>query len=204
MKSSICAVMFTDLQGYTERTSRQTRRENERLIRLYDALVSPVIRGYRGRRIKSIGDAYLAIFDSTRRALACGAAIQDRLAAYNQRVGEGEGLHIRVAISAGEIRLEKGDVFGEAVNVAARVESCTAPGEVRFTESALLLAGPDVLPYEALGPESLRGIPEEVRLYRLVRDPEAKAPYGNRTLAPLDLPPPDPRRRFSLAGVFGR
>lgn len=194
LRSSILAVMFTDLQGFTERTSRQTRRENERLLRLYDGLVSPVLRGYRGRRVKRIGDAYLVIFDSATRALLCGAAIQDRLADYNRRVGEGEGLHIRVAVSAGELRLERGDVYGEAVNVAARVENCTEPGEVRFTEAALLLARAELLAYEALGPTRLRGIPEEVRLYRLEREPESEAPYGNRALDALGLPPPDPRR----------
>lgn len=193
MKTSIFAVMFTDLQGFTERTSRQTRKQNERLIRIHDALLSPVIRGYGGRRVKALGDAYLVIFDSATRALACGAAIQDRLAGYNHQVEAGERLHVRVAISAGELRLEGGDVFGEAVNVAARVEARTAPGEVRFTEAALLLADPSAFDYESLGAERLKGIPEEVRLYRLAQG-EGLAPYGNRTLLPLGLPPPEPRK----------
>lgn len=193
MKTALYAVMFTDLLGFTERTSRQTRRENERLIRLHDGLLSPVIRAFRGWRIKSLGDAYLVIFDSATRAIACGAAIQDRLAAFNLLVEEGERLHVRVAISAGELRLQGGDVFGEAVNVAARVEGLTEPGEVRFTEAAFLLAGPEGFEYEELGAERLRGIPEEVSLYRLRRR-EGDIPYGNRTLIPLGLPPPDPRR----------
>lgn len=193
MKTSICAVMFTDLQGYTEKTSRQTRKQNERLLRIHDGLLTPVIRGYGGRRVKKLGDAYLVIFDSATRALACGAAIQDRLAGYNRQVEASERLDIRVAISAGELRLEGGDVFGEAVNVAARVESETEPGEVRFTESALLLADPSAFDYEALGSTRFRGIPDEVKLYRLTRT-GGEAPYGNRTLLPLGLPPPEPRK----------
>src|SRR5690606_10946425 len=128
------------------------------------------------------------------RAIACGAAIQDRLADYNGRVGEGEGLHLRVSIGAGEVRVEGGDVFGEAVNVAVRVEALTEPGEVRCTETVLLLAQADVLPHESLGAVRLRGIPEEVRLYRLAREATGPAPYGNRALQPLGLEPPDPRR----------
>jgi class 3 adenylate cyclase len=194
LKTALYAVMFTDLLGFTERTSRQTRRENERLIRLHDGLLSPVIRAFRGWRIKSLGDAYLVIFDSATRAIACGAAIQDRLAAFNLLVEEGERLHVRVAISAGELRLQGGDVFGEAVNVAARVEGLTEPGEVRFTEAALRLADLADLEYEFLGPHEFKGIPEKVRLYRLARDPEGDAPYGNRTLGPLGLGAPDPRK----------
>ena len=83
VKTASYAVMFTDIKGFTERTSRQTRAQNERLLRLHDALLVPVIAGYGGRRVKTIGDSYLVVFDSATRALACGAALQDRLALYN-------------------------------------------------------------------------------------------------------------------------
>jgi len=180
VKTALCAVMFTDLLGFTERTSRQTRRENERLIRLHDGLLSPVIRAFRGWRVKSLGDAYLVVFDSATRAIACGAAIQDRLAAFNRRAEEEDRLHVRVAIGAGELRLQGGDVFGEAVNVASRLLGVTGPGEVCFTEAALLLADLSDFSYEDLGPHGFRGVPEEVRVYRLERGEDPEAPYGNR------------------------
>lgn len=202
MKTASYTVMLTDIKGFTERTSQQTRQQNERLLLLHDALLSPVFRGYRGRRIKSLGDAYLVIFDSATRALACGAAIQDRLAAYNRQVPEDEAIHVKIALSAGELRVEGHDVFGEAVNLASRVETRTEAGEVCFTESVLLLCERGFFDYEELGPQRFKGVAEPVRLYRLVARAGEEAPYGDEALGALGLEAPDPRRlsrrRWSL------
>lgn len=193
MRTASYAVMFTDIKGFTERTSRQTRAENARLLRLHDALLLPVIEGYGGRRVKTIGDAYLVVFDSATRALACGAALQDRLSLYNRRVADpADRIEVRVAINAGEVRVERDDVYGEAVNIAARVEEQAEAGEVCFTEAVYLLADRSWIEVDDLGPHSLRGIPEPVRLYRLRRIPDAVLPYGGAALGTLKLPEPDP------------
>ena len=200
LKTASYAVMFTDIKGFTERTSRQTRAQNERLLRLHDALLLPVIEGYGGRRVKTIGDAYLVVFESATRAVACGAALQDRLALYNRRIDPAEQIEVRVAINAGEVRVERDDVYGEAVNIAARVEEWADAGEVCFTEAVYLLADRSWLEVDDLGPHTLRGLPEPVRLYRLRRLPEDGMPYGGAALASLHLPDPDPatlgRRRL--------
>ena len=201
MKTASYAVMFTDIKGFTERTSRQTRAQNERLLRLHDALLLPVVAGYGGRRVKTIGDAYLVVFDSATRALACGAALQDRLALYNRRVDPAEHIEVRVAINAGEVRVEPDDVFGEAVNIAARIEEQAEAGEVCFSEAVYLLADRSWLDVDDLGPHTLRGIPEPVSLYRMRQTPDDGMPYGGATLAQLRLPDPDPavlaRRRWT-------
>lgn len=202
LKTASHAVMFTDIKGFTARTSRQTRAENARLLRRHDALLLPVIAGFGGRRVKTIGDAFLVVFDSATRALACGAAIQDRLALFNAQVPPEERIEIRVAINVGEVHLARSDVHGEAVNIAARVEKHTEAGEVRFTEAVHLVADRTAIDVEELGPHALRGLPEPVRLYRLRRVAEGALPYGGGALASLGLPPPDPlvlgRRRRSL------
>lgn len=192
MRTANYAVMFTDIKGFTERTSRQTRAENARLLRLHDALLLPVIHGYGGRRVKTIGDAYLVVFDSATRALACGAALQDRLSLYNRWVRELDRIEVRVAVNAGEVRVAEGDVFGEAVNIAARVEEVADAGEVCFSEAVYLLADRSWIEVEELGPHTLRGVPEPVRLFRLRRSPTAELPYGGAALASLKLPDPTP------------
>jgi len=192
VKTATYTVMFTDIQDFTERTSRQTRAQNSRLLRLHDALLLPVIEGFRGRRVKSIGDAYLVIFDSATRALACGAAIQDRLYEFNRRAPEEDRLQVKVALSAGEVRLERGDVFGAPVNTASRVEALARGGEVIFSESVLLLAEGQHFPVEALGSRELRGIPGPTLLYRLRPQEEGQregGPFGGAALAALELPP---------------
>ncbi|AKU90477.1 adenylate/guanylate cyclase domain-containing protein [Vulgatibacter incomptus] len=192
MKTASYTVMFTDIQGFTARTSRQTRAENERLLRFHDALLLPVVQGYLGRRVKTIGDAYLVVFDSATRALACGAAIQDRLAAYNRNLPDGERIDVRIALSAGEVRVERGDVFGATVNIASRVEGLAAAGEVCFTESVYLLADRSCFDVVKLGPRTLKGIPEPVEIFRLRRDESLPMPYGGGALESLGLPEPTP------------
>jgi len=190
LKTATYTVMFTDIVDFTERTSRQTRAQNARLLRLHDALLLPVIRGYLGRRVKSLGDSYLVVFDSASRALACAAAIQDRLASFNAGVEAQDRLDVRIALSAGEVRVERGDVFGEAVNVASRIEGIARSGEVCFSEAVFLLADRSAFAIEEMGLHELKGIPEPVGLYRLRARADERAPFGGVALAPLGLPTP--------------
>ncbi len=209
MRTRNLAVMFTDIAAFTEKTSRQTREENARMLRRHDALVLPVVRAFRGRRVKSIGDALLLVFESPTDSVVCGMAVQDRLWDYNRRVPEAERLEVRVAVNLGEVRLSQGlggaDVHGEPVNVAARVEAEARPGEVWFTESVYLAMNRAEAPAEDLGYRALRGLPEPVRLYRAARAPCAlgasasapgplpEPPYGNLGLDRVpSLAPPDP------------
>jgi hypothetical protein len=153
--------------------------------------LSPVIHAYGGRRVKTIGDAFLVVFDSATRAIACGAALQDRLADYNQRVPETEQINVRVAINTGEVRVEGGDVFGETVNIASRVEGVAEAGEVCFTEATLLLSDAASVPRDDLGEHTLKGIPDPIHLFRLSRADGPK-PYLGAALDPLGLPSPAP------------
>jgi len=204
--------MFTDIEGFTARTGRQTRAENERMLAQHDALLLPVVQGHGGRRIKTIGDAYLVLFRSSTAALRCGAAIQDRLALFNDKAADSEKLRVRVAVNAGEVRLVPGDVFGEPVNVCARLEGLTDAGEVRFTEAVWLSCERAAIEAEELGTHQLKGVEEPVKLFRLRRGTEPLAPYGGAALAALRLPPPDPEtlvqawvrgRKLRLFGAFG-
>src|SRR5499425_1088079 len=132
------AVVFTDIVGYTARTGRQSREENARMLAEHDRLLLPLVRAFGGRKVKSIGDALLLTFRSPTDSVLCGMALQDCLARHNASLTESERLVIRVAISLGEVRLDRGDIFGEPVNVAARVEHETPPGEVWLTEAVQL------------------------------------------------------------------
>ncbi len=198
--------MLTDMKGFTAATIRQTRGENARMLALHDALLLPIVKAFGGRRVKTIGDAYLVIFGAPTEALLCGMAIQDRLWDYNQRVAAAERMEVRVAVSFGEIRIVKDgggvDVFGEAVNLAARVEGEALPGDVWFTEAVYWVADRRQVPLEAIGDRELKGLPEKVRLFRVARavrgtgglEPLA-APYGNAGLALVRwLPAPAPER----------
>lgn len=193
MKTATYAVMFTDIEGFTERTSRQTRSENERMLRLHDGLLLPLIDALGGRRVKTIGDAYLVVFPSVQQALRCGAAMQDRLWEYNREVPEIDRIGVRIAINAGEVRLSTTDVYGEAVNVASRVESLAVPGEVWFTEAVKLLTDAPLPAHDDLGAHTLKGVPDAVHLYRL-RPAARGMPFEGEVLFSLGLPPAAPSR----------
>jgi class 3 adenylate cyclase len=202
MRTENLAVMLTDMKGYTAATSRQSREENARMLALHDELVLPVIRAFGGRRVKTMGDANLVLFGSPTSGLLCGMAIQDRLWDHARRVSDEERIEVRVVLSLGEVRLEGGgavpsDVYGEAVNLAARVEEEAEAGQVWFTEAVRLVADRTQVAAEEVGPRRLKGIDEEVRLFRVPFATQRgdRAPYGNAALGRVvGLAGPEPER----------
>ena len=152
MHSENLAVMLTDMQGFTAATARQSRDENARMLALHDALLAPVLRAFRGERVKSIGDAYLVLFASPTRALLCGMAIQDRLWDYNRRVEQDHRIEVRIVVTMGEVTLVRPgrdkDVYGEAVNLASRIEREAMAGEIWLSEAAWLVADRDEVEIE--------------------------------------------------------
>ena len=219
MRSENLAVMLTDMQGFTAATARQTRDENARMLALHDALLGPVLRVFRGDRVKSIGDAYLVIFSSPTRALLCGMAIQDRLWDYNRRVEPHARIEVRIAVTLGEVTLVRSggaqDVYGEAVNLASRIEREATAGEIWLSEAAWLVADRDEVPIEEIGARTLRGLPEPIRIFRISPasgngpdgvplDAAAEPPYGNAALTRVKgLKPVDPAALSRLDSVEG-
>lgn len=194
MRTANLAIVFTDIKGFTERTSRQTLEQNEQLLKTHNDLLAPIFRAFGGRIIKMIGDAFLVTFESPTQAVLSGMAIQDRLWEHNGQVKlTEERLDVRVAINVGEVRVEANDVFGEPVNIAARVEGIADAGEVFFTEAVYLSMNKAEVPSEEVGSFELKGIPGRIKIFRVPRAPhrleaagaaaEAGPPYGNLGLA---------------------
>jgi adenylate cyclase len=184
VRTANLAIVFTDIKGFTERTSRQTLEQNQTLLATHNGLLAPLFKAFGGRIIKTIGDAFLVTFESPTHAVLAGAAIQDQLWAHNQGKPKDERLDVRIAINVGEVRLDEGDVFGEPVNIAARVEGEADAGEITFTEAVYLSMNRAEAPAEAWKTVELKGIPEPVKLYRVSRattDP-AQPPFGGKAL----------------------
>ncbi|RKG83226.1 adenylate/guanylate cyclase domain-containing protein [Corallococcus terminator] len=179
MKTANLAIVFTDIKGFTERTSRQTLEENQRLLQVHEALLAPLFRAFGGRIIKTIGDAFLVTFESPTQAVLSGIAIQDQLWHHNRLLLPDDQLHVRVAVNVGEVRVEANDIFGEPVNIAARVEGITDADEVFFTEAVYLAMNKAEVPSQEVGAFELKGIPGKIRVFRVPRAPyrvEAPSP----------------------------
>ncbi len=175
MRTESLTIMFTDVKGYTAATSTQSHAENARMLRRIERSVSPVARVYGGRVVKSIGDSYLIVFRSPTEAVRCAAAIQDRLHEHNRAKNSGHELHVRIAMNMGEVRVHRGDVFGEPVNVAARLESITPADEIYLSQAMYLTMNRSQLEVERVGEFEFKGLPEAVTVYRAKRFALAEA-----------------------------
>lgn len=207
------AIMFVDMAGFAERTARQSRDQNKVMLRDFAGLLVPLIARFGGRHVKSIGDALLVAFRSPTDSVRCGMAMQDAVAAYNLDRLRHEPIQIRVALNVGEVRLETDDVFGEAVNIAARVEELTPPGEIYLTGVVYLSMNKTEVAAEHIGEQMLKGVPEPVRLFRVPQHKLARLTPAGETLdpGPTELPyggmhllPPDADAIMRLADSIRR
>lgn len=160
-------IMFTDVVDYTRRTSGQSRTEISALLKHCNRLLLPIIHRFGGWQVKNLGDALLVAFHSPTDALRCGMAQQDAVADSNRYLPAEQHLHIRVAVTVGEVLLQDNDVFGEAVNLAARLEQVTPPDAIYFTEAVYLAMNRAEVTSQFVGTEQFKGIPEPVRIYQV-------------------------------------
>jgi class 3 adenylate cyclase len=182
-------IVFVDMAGYAERTARQSREENKALMRDFTGLLVPLIGRFGGKRIKTIGDAFLITFRSPTDGVRCGMAMMDAVADYNRGHSPDDPLRIRVALNVGEVRVEKNDVFGEAVNIAARIEELTPPGEIYFSGVVYLSMNKAEVASEHVGERQLKGIPEQIRIFRVPPHQVARLrPAGDPSREPGELP----------------
>lgn len=170
METRTLTIMFTDIKGFTAKTSDSSRDEMARMMSEHERLLTPAFGYFNGRVIKTIGDAFLVVFDSPTDAVLCGMAVQEVLRQRNQTVAQENRIDVRVAINLGEVELKDGDVLGEPVNIAARLEGIAEAGEVYFTEAVCLSMNRSEVPTTEVGERTFKGIPYPVRVYRVAAD----------------------------------
>jgi len=170
MKTKHTTIMFTDIKGFTSKTSAKTRMQIHEMLELHDELVKPVFKDFGGKIIKTVGDAFLVIFDSPTDAVLCGMKIQDKLAGHNKEADE--KIEVRVAINSGEVQLKDGDIFGEPVNIAARIEGIAEANDIYFTEAVYLAMNKSEIPSAEVGMRHLKGIPHQIKVYKVLKEKE--------------------------------
>ena len=192
VKTENLTILFVDIAGFTVATSRQSRQENARFLHVFNSTLLPLIARFEGRHIKSIGDALLLTFRSPTDAMLCAMALQDAMHAHNLNAPPESTIHIRVAAHLGEVRVIKKDIFGEPVNVAARIEGITPSQEIYLSEAVYMAMNKAEVPAQEVGFHELRGVAQPVRLYniprfsthRLVPVPAASSEQGGELLYP--------------------
>jgi len=167
MASRTLTVVFTDIKGFTARTSKGSRADLIRLLKRHEQLLLPVVSRYGGHVVKTIGDAFLLTFESPTNAVLCGLMMQEVLKEENARTPETDHIEIRVAIHTGEVELIGGDVFGEPVNIAARLEGLASPGDVWFSQTTYGAMQRSEVPTSDVGEFQLKGIPRKITVYKV-------------------------------------
>ncbi|MBI2448238.1 adenylate/guanylate cyclase domain-containing protein [Candidatus Microgenomates bacterium] len=169
METKHLTIMFTDMKGFTSRTSTHTREQIESLIDSQEKLIRPIFAQYKGKIVKTIGDAFMVVFESPTNAVLCGVKIQEELLQYNAKESDDEKMEIRIGINSGEVNIRGDDYFGEAVNIASRIESIAETNEVYFSDSVYLSMNKNEVPSAEIGVRHLKGIPDNVKVYRVLR-----------------------------------
>jgi len=125
----LAAIMFTDMVGF----SRQMGADEARMLgvlAVHNQLIQHAIAEHHGHVIKTMGDAFLADFPSVVNAVQCAQRIQDQFRIYNSEKDKAEQIHIRIGIHLGDIVQRDGDVFGDGVNVASRLQALAEPDTI--------------------------------------------------------------------------
>jgi len=165
------SIMFTDIKGFTQRTSSSTRDAMTKMMDNHARLLLPVFKHFDGTVVKTIGDAYLVYFSSPTDAVLCGVTIQEVLRQYNKDLEDDTKLEIRVAINVGDVELMDNDIMGEPVNIAARLEGIAEAGQVYFTEAVYQTMNRLEAPSAEVGEHVFKGIPHPIRVYKVIDEP---------------------------------
>ena len=162
----LAAIMFTDIVGYTALSQRDESLAL-RLLKKHRELVRTIIRKFGGEEIKTMGDAFLIEFQSALDATKCAVEIQRSLHVYNSRAAK--RLEIRIGIHIGDVVHQKGDVYGDAVNIASRIEPLAEGGEVCISEQVYDQVR-NKLPYrlERLESQNLKNVAFPIDVYKVI------------------------------------
>jgi TolB-like protein/class 3 adenylate cyclase len=184
----LAAILAADVAGYSRLMGADEEGTHERLGALFRELVDPKIREHRGRIVKNTGDGFLADFPSVVDAVRCAVVMQRGMAERNASIAATERIEFRVGINLGDVIVEEHDIFGDGVNVAARLEALAEPCGICVSRVVRDQVRDKVdFTFEDLGEQQVKNIARPVRVYR-VRDrayPIAKA------ASPEPLPLPD-------------
>jgi adenylate cyclase len=179
----LAAILAADVAGYSRLMGADEEGTLERLKTLRRELVDPKIAEHHGRIVKTTGDGLLVEFASVVDAVRCAVEVQQRMPERNSGVAADSRIEWRIGINLGDVIVEGDDLYGDGVNIAARIEALADAGGV-FVSNTVHDHVRDRLPFvfEDLGEQQVKNIARPVRVYRVLMDQPAS------TKAPLPLP----------------
>jgi adenylate cyclase len=173
VKRKLSAIFSADVEGYS-RLMEEDELATIETLTSHKEIMRKLIRQYRGRVVDSTGDNLLAEFSSVVDAVQCAVEVQQVLSAKNETLPENRRMYFRIGINLGDVVEEGKRIYGDGVNVAARVESLAVGGGISISGTAYDQLGKKLpLGYEYLGEQSVKNIEKPVRVYRILTEAEA-------------------------------
>jgi TolB-like protein/class 3 adenylate cyclase len=185
----LTAILAADVAGYSRLTGMDEEGTHVQLKEHLHALVDPKISEHRGRVVKNTGDGLLAEFSSAVDAVRCAVDVQRGMSERNAKVPQDKRIEFRVGINVGDIIIDEGDIFGDGVNIAARLEGLAEPGGIcvssRVQED---VRGKLDIQFEDMGEQQLKNIEHPVWVYQVRLSGTGSEPRAKPTLALPDNP----------------
>jgi class 3 adenylate cyclase len=186
----LAAILAADVAGYSRLMGADEEGTHERVRAHLAELVEPKIREHRGRTVKNTGDGFLAEFPSVVDAVRCAVEVQEGMAARNVDVPAEQRVEFRIGINLGDIIIEDGDIFGDGVNVAARLEALAEPGGICVSRVVRDQVRDRLdLAFKDMGEQQVKNIARSVRVFRIAlgeasqRMPDSTPPVPAQGLA---------------------
>jgi adenylate cyclase len=162
----LAAILYADVADYSRLTGEDEDATHRALSQYLD-LIASTIESHRGQVMHYAGDAVLAKFDAVVDALSSAVTIQNKINTGNQKVPDDRKVQFRIGVNLGDVIEDRGDIYGDGVNVAARLESLAKPGGICISESVRLALGNKFpLEFECMGEQEVKNIAEPVMAYR--------------------------------------
>ncbi len=216
-KRRLAAIVAADMVGYSKLMEQDEAGTHARLKAHRIELINPVIDRTGGNIIKTTGDGMLIEFPSVVDALACAVEIQTRMARRNSDLPETSRIEFRIGINLGDVIVDEDDIFGDGVNLAARLEQSADPGGICVSQVVYdQVQGRIEVAFEDLGERTVKNISRPLRMYRVVLDAPASSspskpekPRGEDTsvskpsiaVLPLENMSGDPEQEFFTDGL---
>ncbi len=214
MERRLAAILVADVVGYSRLMELDEAGALNALKTHREELTGPAIAEHRGRIVKLMGDGMLVEFASVVDAAACAIAIQNGMAGRDDIVAGDHRIELRIGVHLGDIIVQGEDIYGEGVNVAARLEGLAEPGGICLSGDAYRqVRGKVEAAFEDLGERNLKNLAEPLRVYRVATEGPSSA-AAPRPAKPLPLPDKpsiavlpfiymsgDPEREFFADGI---
>lgn len=185
----LSAILAADVAGYSRLMHNDEEATHAKLTALLAGGVEPAIAQHGGRIVKNTGDGFLAEFPSAVEAVRAAMQFQSRINELTCDDAEDRRILFRVGLNIGDIIVEAHDIFGDGVNIAARLESIAEPGGICISQTVFNHARDKVLfDVEEAGEQKLKNIARPVHVYRIIIDPGARTATPKREIPALALP----------------